>query len=76
MLFGLGIDCGDIVCIIHWRPPNTLEELVQETGCTDRNGMPSKAIIYYGKPGRHMDKAMVKIRLFAIETFVPKLFTH
>ena len=56
--FGLGVDCGDIVRIIHWGPPNTLEELVQETGRAGRNGMPSKAILYYGKPGRHVDKTM------------------
>ena len=56
--FGLGIDCGDIARIIHWGPPNTLEELVQETGRAGRNGMPSKAILYYGKPGKHVDKGM------------------
>ena len=56
--FGLGIDCSDIARIIHWGPPNTLEELVQETGRAGRNGMPSKAILYYGKPGRHVDKSM------------------
>jgi len=30
--FGMGIDCPDIDIIINWRCPNTLEELVEETG--------------------------------------------
>jgi len=36
--FGMGIDCPDIDIIINWGCPNTLEELVQETGRGERDG--------------------------------------
>ena len=50
--FGLGVDCRDITRVINWGVPNSLEELVQETGRADRNGSQSEAILYYGK-GAH-----------------------
>ena len=36
--FGLGIDCKDIMRVINYGTPNTLEELVQEIGRAERNG--------------------------------------
>lgn len=30
--FGMGVDCADIRVIIHWGPPSTLEQYLQETG--------------------------------------------
>ena len=41
--FGLGVDCGDIIRIINWGAPCTLEELLQETSRAGRNGAPSEA---------------------------------
>ena len=51
--FGMGVDCPDIRRIIHWGMPATLEEYVQETGRSGRDGEPSEAILYRGKGPRN-----------------------
>jgi bloom syndrome protein len=56
--FGMGVDCSDVRMIFHWGPPSTLEEYSQETGRAGRDNKPSKAVLLYGKGGRHIDKDM------------------
>ena len=34
--FGMGVDCFDICVVIHWGPPSSLEEYVQETAQAGR----------------------------------------
>lgn len=46
--FGMGIDCPDIRRIIHWGTPATLEEYVQETRRSGRDGEPATATFYLG----------------------------
>ena len=50
----MGIDCPDIQQIIHWEPPATLEQYVQESGRAGRNGIESQAIMLYGNPNRYV----------------------
>jgi len=45
--FGLGIDCKDIMRVINYGTPNTLEELVQEMGRAGRNDNKAQAILYH-----------------------------
>ena len=51
--FGLGVDCPNIRRIIHWGFPSTLEEYVQETGRSGRDGEAAKVIVYRGVGARH-----------------------
>lgn len=55
----MGIDCPDIRQVIHWGVPSTLEEYVQESGRSGRDGQPSKAIAYLGKVTQHASEAVV-----------------
>ncbi|XP_019854955.1 PREDICTED: ATP-dependent DNA helicase Q-like SIM [Amphimedon queenslandica] len=56
--FGMGVDCSDIHHIIHWGSTSTIEQYVQETGRAGRDGHLSRAILYYGKPGRFVHQEM------------------
>ena len=56
--FGMGVDCPDIERIINWGCPNTLEELVQETGRGGRDGRLTQAILYPTRLGKKVTNAM------------------
>ena len=56
--FGLGVDCPDIGQVINWGAPNTVEELVQQSGRAVRDDSQAEAILYYKKLGKHTSKAM------------------
>ena len=55
--FGMGVDCPDIHRILHWGMPATLEEYVQETGRSGRDGESSVAIVYQGIGSRNANAA-------------------
>ena len=56
--FGLGIDISDITRIINWGAPNTIEELVQQTGRAGRDGRAADGILYSRKQGKFTSKIM------------------
>ena len=56
--FGLGVDIPDIARIVNWGLPNTLEDLVQETGRAGRDGSPAEAILYFRNTGKKASKAV------------------
>lgn len=58
--FGLGIDTCDIRYVVHWGPPQDIEQYVQATGRAGRDGSTSHAILLYGKGlKRHVEQTML-----------------
>ena len=57
----MGVDYPNIRIIIHWGLPTTLEEYVQETGRSSRDGENAVAILYRGVGGR---KATAKVKAY------------
>ena len=47
--FGLGVNCSDVREIIHFGPPQTVEEYVRHIGQAGRNGERAVATLCHGK---------------------------
>ena len=58
--FGLGIDFPDIVRVVNWGSPNTLEDLVQQSGRVGRNGISTESILIYKNPGRNVSNVVTE----------------
>ena len=46
--FGMGVDTPDIRNVVHWGPPEDVEQYVQSTGRAGRDGKTSHAILLIG----------------------------
>jgi len=54
---------SDIVRVINYGSPRTLEELVQEAGCAGRDGCQAEAILYPKTIGKKVTDAMTEYQV-------------
>ena len=56
--FGMGVDCQDIARVMHWKAPATVEEYIQETGRSGRNGEPAIGVLYVKGKNKYLTSTM------------------
>lgn len=64
--FGMGIDIPDIRGVVHYRPPESIEQYYQQIGRIGRDGKPAWALLYYS------DKNVDFIKTHFIDRSFPK----
>ena len=60
--FSIRLDSPNIRKVIYWKPPNDVEEYVQETGRSGRDGECTIAVLYYGKSDGYSDKLSAEMK--------------
>jgi ATP-dependent DNA helicase RecQ len=72
--FGMGIDIPDIRGIIHYRPPESIEQFYQQIGRAGRDGLPAWAFVYYSDKNINFRKTYFIDRSFPDEAAIRDTF--
>jgi len=74
--FSMGIDCPDIRNIIHYGPPASIDQYVQETGRAGRDGIDSSVVLLFRKPNKNLQQTMVEYSTNMTECCRKMLLKH
>lgn len=73
--FGMGIDIPDIRGVIHYRPPESVEQYYQQVGRVGRDGKPAWAKLYYSDRNVSIRKSHFIDRSFPSDIEIQKAFS-
>ncbi|ALJ92338.1 RecQ family ATP-dependent DNA helicase [Thermus aquaticus] len=60
--FGMGVDKANIRLVVHWRPPLSLEEYIQQAGRAGRDGKEAYCLMLYTKADQGILSFMAGVR--------------
>ena len=65
--FSMGVNCPDMCNVMHFGPPSSVVQYVQESGRGGRNGNSSVALLLCGKSGKNTEKCIKSYCINATE---------
>ena len=58
--FGMGLDVPDVRVVVHWQPPASVEDYLQEFGRAGRDGKPAVAVLFTSKRDAGLPRFMAE----------------
>jgi len=58
--FGMGIDRGNVRCVVHACMPKSVESYQQETGRAGRDGLPAECVMFYSPASAYRLEKMLR----------------
>jgi len=74
--FGMGIDIPDIRGVVHYRPPESIEQFYQQVGRVGRDSLPAWAMCYYSNKNFNFRKTYFIDSSFPTEEEIQETFRH